>query len=170
MARQHPRTVPIAASTGAPSPWSQRMPGAVTRTAWAVTRTAWAVTRTAWAVTRFTSVTRHEIFDRVFDLLAGVLGSFAWSALPLFSVLLSPVILPTASWALPASSGSCSSPYPYRSPCLLLPSGSRPVWPTSRTSWVTSWAGRQTSERVGTGTGRRREPRTDPARHLGRVS
>jgi hypothetical protein len=72
VARQHPRTVPIAASTGAPSPWSQRMPGAVTRTAWAVTRTAWAVTRTAWAVTRFTSVTRHEIFDRVFDLLAGV--------------------------------------------------------------------------------------------------
>ena len=58
MARQHPRTVPIAASTGPPSPWSQPMPGAVTRT--------------AWAFTRFTSVTRHEIFDRVFDLLAGV--------------------------------------------------------------------------------------------------
>ena len=72
MARQYPRTVPIAASTGPPSPWSQPMPGAVTRTACAVTRTAWAVTRTAWAVTRFTSVTRHVIFDRVFDLLAGV--------------------------------------------------------------------------------------------------
>jgi SAM-dependent methyltransferase len=38
----------------------------------AVTRTACAVTRTACAVTRFTAVTRHVIFERVFDLLAGV--------------------------------------------------------------------------------------------------
>jgi hypothetical protein len=41
VARQYPRTtVPIAASTGPPFPWSQRMPGAVTHTGWAVTRTA----------------------------------------------------------------------------------------------------------------------------------